>query len=91
MEIEHEFTRDDVQEVAVSRGLYSTPSLNSVLLLNHCGIRKIPDLSDYRALKCLYLNDNCLKEIPTLSDLKSLKSLFISVCHILPPDSIRLE
>mgnify|MGYP001979096253 CR=1 FL=1 len=67
MEMTVEFLRSMCKE-ARSKNLdqYTTPNLNDKLYLHYKGFRKIENLDEYTALKCLWLEGNGLAEISGL-------------------------
>ena len=67
MEMSQEYLRMMCKE-ARSKNLdqYATPSLNDKLYLHYKGFRKVENLDEYTALKCLWLEGNGLAEISGL-------------------------
>ena len=68
MEMTREYLRTMCKE-ARSKNLdqYTTPSLNDKLYLHYKGFRKVENLDEYTALKCLWLEGNGLAEISGLN------------------------
>ena len=70
-----------LEDICTHRDLFTSQSLNTVLLLNNAGLLCVPHLAMYSNVKCLYLNDNGINSIENLGELVKLESLFLQVCY----------
>ena len=68
-----------VRDICSARGLFDTPELNTVLLLNDLGINYLPDLAQYSSVRCLHLENNRISDISSLSGLHHLETLILRV------------
>ena len=71
----------DLERICEARGMYTTPSLNSVLLLNDLLLPSLPCLGAYINLRCIHLENNFLQSVLDLPTLPSLHSVFLRVCN----------